>query len=46
MCFFQSQQLMPLLNPLTTREHNVPSLPSHQGDPVMSCLSIKGSADA
>ena len=33
-------------NLLTTREHNVPSFPSHPGDPGMSCLSVKESADA
>ena len=33
-------------NPLTKREHNVPSLPSHQGDPGMSCFSIKEFVDA
>ena len=39
--FIQSQQLRPPSTPPTTREHTVPSLPSHQGNPGMSCLSIE-----
>ena len=33
-------------NPMNIRDHNVPSLPSHQGDSGMSCLSTQESASA
>ena len=33
-------------SPQTTREYNVPSLPSQQGDLGTSCLSINESANA
>ena len=29
----------------TTREHNVPPLPPHKGNPAMSCFSAKESAN-